>query len=94
MVAEIIRAVILLVGGTLSAALAILAFRVLRADKAEYKQNRRRSGKIFAPLSGDLETYFDGGRGERVAAGLAVDTRTNRGILRKGNHPDLSPDCK
>lgn len=50
---------------------------VLRGDRNEYDRNRNRVRSIGQILHGDIPTKYDGTRDDKVAAGIAIDLRTN-----------------
>lgn len=48
-----------------------------KGDHNEYDRNRNRAHSITAVVRGEVSTKFDGLRDDKVAAGIAIDKRTN-----------------
>lgn len=71
--AEIKSALVLAIGGASSFTLLVLGLRVLHASKADYDQNRARSGTLLDVLKGKVRTKNNGVRDFRVRCGLAVN---------------------
>lgn len=69
---------IVFVLGIVAFAMLLSAIRLWRGNKSEYERNRSRIGSIADTIKGDVPTDFDGVRDYRVAAGLAIDTRTGK----------------
>ena len=72
---EVVKALVLLVGGFLSATFLMIGIRVLRSDKSVYRKAQERSGSFVNPLRGRLKTVAEGGRDFNVRAGLAVNRK-------------------
>lgn len=51
-----------------------------RSDANEYENNRSRTKSFMTGIRGDVPTKYDGTRDDRVAAGIAIDLKTNRWI--------------
>ena len=70
------QAILIAFGGIVAVSLFALAVKLFRADKAEYKLNRRRSRSVVATLLGQVEgTHDTQNRDARVHAGLAVNKK-------------------
>lgn len=55
----------------------MLAFRLLKGDLNSYEHNRIRTGSLRQAVFGEVPTEFDGRRDYRVAAGIALNRKTN-----------------
>jgi hypothetical protein len=77
---EIIRILVVAVAFIIAMRCFSLAYRLFCGDPNEYEQNRRRVGSLKANLFGRVPTSFDGARDYRVAAGLAINRRTNEWV--------------
>lgn len=75
---EIFKAAGLLIVGLLTVTCFAIGFRVFRSDDADYNRNRVKSGAIFSALHGRLSTFHEGKRDHNIAAGLAINTKTNQ----------------
>ena len=74
---EALRDAILLLSGAGAITCALIAWRVWRGNPLEYERNRHRIGSLRRAIRGEVPTVFDGTRDYRVAAGVAVDKKTN-----------------
>jgi hypothetical protein len=64
----------------LAVSLFVVGLKLLRVywrDRSEYIRNQERSPSLDAVVRGEVPTFFDGIRDERVTAGLAIDTKNN-----------------
>ncbi|CAK0750845.1 hypothetical protein CCP2SC5_1710004 [Azospirillaceae bacterium] len=77
MIHDLINGFVLVIGGSMGFACFIVAYRLMKGDPIEYERNRQRTKSFSAALHGRLSPYFEGKRDYRVAAGLAIDRRTN-----------------
>lgn len=55
-----------------------LAYKLATADEHEYRLNQSRSGNWKNPWLGNLSTFHEGNRDERVYSSLTVDLKTNQ----------------
>jgi hypothetical protein len=58
----------------------VVAYKLVRvylSDRSEYVRNRERTPSIRSVIRGEIPTFFDGIRDERVMAGLAINTIDN-----------------
>jgi hypothetical protein len=81
---DIFRGVAIFVLVPLTFALMIITYRLYRAyrtdRRSEYAKNRARSPSLSAVARGAAPSFYDGVRDERVAAGIAVNTKTNEWV--------------
>jgi hypothetical protein len=61
-------------------AIAYKLLRLYRTDRVEYVRNQQRSESTASVIRGDAKSFYDGVRDERVAAGIAVDTKKNEWV--------------
>lgn len=75
---EFIKAIILCVLGIVAINSLAVGVKILFSDSNEYNRNRRKTGSWRNPLRGTVTTCCEGsGRDHNIAAGLAVDMKTN-----------------
>lgn len=70
--------------GLVASVLVLIAFRMLRVaylivagDLNVYQRNRGRVRSLSAVAKGKVPTKYDGTRDDLVAAGVAIDTKSN-----------------
>ena len=77
---EILRATI----GVVAVFVALVCFRVgyliFAGDPNEYEENRRRIGPWKNNFRGTVPTLYDVTRSDKVAAGIAIDVKTNQWV--------------
>ncbi len=77
---EVLQGFLVLVFGVISVVALALAFRVWRSGDDAYRRNRDRTPSILAAMRDEVRTRTGGARDYQVAAGLAVDLRTNQWV--------------
>lgn len=77
---DMLKAVVLLVGGITSTILMMLSYKFLAANRTEYRLNRDSTGGLWNVLTGRVKRHPDGKRTYRVRAGIAIDTKKNQWI--------------
>jgi len=81
---DVFRGVAIFILVPLTFALMTVTFKLYRAyrtdRRGEYAKNRARTPSLGAVVRGEAPGFYDGVRDERLAAGIAVDTKTNRWV--------------
>jgi|SRR5260370_39304395 len=80
---DIARGVAILVLIPLACTFLVVAYKLIRlyrTDRAEYVRNQLRSRSTGAVVRGEATSFYDGVRDERVAAGIAINTKTNQWV--------------
>jgi len=77
---EILKAVGIFASGAFGVSCLFFAYQVFTGNKSEYERNRRRLGGFKSVFSGSVPTVADGGRDYQVAAGIAIDRKTNQWV--------------
>ena len=54
-----------------------VGIKILRANPTAYETNRSLSPSVRGAMKGDVASFNNGNRDYRVAAGIALDTKTN-----------------
>lgn len=67
---------IILIGGTVSLILFLLALQIFRADKNEYQRNKSRYSHWYDPFLGRAHQNRDGTLDGRVQAGIVRKNKT------------------
>lgn len=80
---DLLKGITALVVLPVTLALFALTWRLIRVywtDRSEYQRNQARSPSLLTVLRGEAPTFYDGVRDERVGAGVARDTKTNKWV--------------
>ena len=82
---EIVAGVVIVCAGCIGNFGLRLGFKILFADKEEFRRNKEASPHILDPIRGTLRTFYVGARDHRISAGLAVNKKNKiwveQGIL-------------
>lgn len=70
---EISRAVVLLLGGSISITLFTLSVKLFTVDSADYNKNRDCYRNFMDPLRGTVLVHSEGSLNRRVQPGLAIN---------------------
>jgi hypothetical protein len=78
---DVLKGVALLVLIPLGFTFLIVTYRLVRiyytTGRADYIRNRDRSRSFRNVIRGEVSSFYDGTRDERVSAGIAIDTNKN-----------------
>jgi len=89
---ELIIAVLIILMGIAAISLVTVGIRVMLSDSAEYKRNNDRYGSLTDAITGSVRGWHDGHRDYRVAAGLAVKTKSGQ-LIEQGRLSDEAIDA-
>jgi hypothetical protein len=77
---DVLKGAGIFVSGAIGVSCLLFAYQILFGNRQEYERNRRRIGGLGNLLSGRVSTVADGGRDYRVAAGIAINRKTNEWV--------------
>lgn len=80
MITNIVWAFVVSIGLVFGLSLMHVGRRLLRGDANEYRRNQSRVRSLKNVIRGEVPNRYDGTRDDRVAAGIAVDLKTNRWV--------------